>query len=123
MDIEDARARLDDILTAISDIRRLTHEITLEEYTADKDAVAAVERYFERLSEASRHVPERLKAQHHDIPWRRIADLGNVLRHAYNQVSDERLWLAAHNDVGPLAEAVNSLLQELERQEGTAEEG
>jgi uncharacterized protein with HEPN domain len=45
---------------------------------------AAMERYLERLSEASRHVPQELKEKHPEVDWRGVADIGNVLRHAYD---------------------------------------
>ncbi len=56
----------------------------MDDYAAEPDLAAAVERYLERLSEASRHVPDALKEKHPNIDWRGVADLGNVLRHAYD---------------------------------------
>ena len=41
----------------------------------------AVERLLEIISEASRFVPPDEKAQQPNINWRRLADLGNWLRH------------------------------------------
>ncbi len=60
--------------------------------SASASLAAAVERYLERLSEASRHVPETLKQKHPNIDWRAIADIGNVLRHAYDTIADRRIW-------------------------------
>ncbi len=76
---------------AAAAIERVTAGKTLEEYSADPDLAAAVERYLERLSEASRHVPETLKQKHPNIDWRAIADIGNVLRHAYDKIVDRRI--------------------------------
>lgn len=42
----------------------------------------ALQRAIEIISEASRHIPEETKARHATTPWRRIADIGNTLRHA-----------------------------------------
>jgi len=38
-------------------------------------------RNLEIVSEASRHVPANLKTKAAHIPWREIADFGNIIRH------------------------------------------
>jgi uncharacterized protein with HEPN domain len=43
----------------------------------------AVERGIEITSEASRHLPDELKAQYPQIYWKEIAAIGNLLRHEY----------------------------------------
>ena len=83
--------RLRHMLDAPIAAERLTAGKSIEDYRADPDLAAAVERYLERLSEASRHVPQDLKDKHPVIDWRGVADIGNVLRHAYDQVSDRRV--------------------------------
>lgn len=51
-----------------------------------------VERSIEIISEASRHIPEELKAQFPDVPWQQIAGIGNVLRQDYEIVDDHITW-------------------------------
>lgn len=59
----------------------------------------AVERLREIISEASRHIPSEMKAQAPDINWRRLADLGNWLRHAYHRTDAGLLWDMVENDL------------------------
>lgn len=108
-----ARDRLEHILVSIAAIERLTSGLTLTAYSADPDRTAAVERYLERLSEASRHLPTEWKERHPAIPWRQVADLGNVLRHAYDQVIDERIWNVIANDLAPLRSAIMEMIAAL----------
>ncbi len=49
--------RLRHMLEAANAVERLAAGKTLEGFGANQDQAAAVERYLERLSEASRHVP------------------------------------------------------------------
>ena len=70
---------------------------------------AAVERCLERLSEASRHAPPYLLATHPEVPWRAVADIGNVLRHAYDQVIHTRIWAVVTEDLPPLKAAVEAM--------------
>ena len=83
--------RLKDIIDAIDQIHALLKNKTYQDLTADKVVKAAFERFLEILSEASRHIPENLKVTRPDIPWRRISDIGNHLRHAYDRVDSEIL--------------------------------
>ncbi|HSZ75408.1 MAG TPA: HepT-like ribonuclease domain-containing protein [Rhizomicrobium sp.] len=59
----------------------------------------AVVRNLEIVSEASRHIPQETKAKAPEIPWREIADFGNVLRHGYEGVNDPILWSTIKNDL------------------------
>jgi uncharacterized protein with HEPN domain len=76
-----------------------------------------VERNLERISEASRHIPTDLKARHPNVGWRLVADLGNVLRHAYDQVIDGRIWQIVTSDLAPLKAPVEAMLQEFDGNE------
>lgn len=87
-----ALARLDDIEDAIGQLDKLIADRTFEEYEADRVASAAFERFLEIISEASRHIPDAWKDRHPEVPWRRVADLGNRLRHAYHRIDLRLLW-------------------------------
>ncbi len=118
MDTQRVRDRLAHILRAIAAIERVTKGRTLEQYGADPDLAAMVERYLERLSEATRHVPEALKQKHPEVDWRGVADIGNVLRHAYDQIADRRIWQIVTSDLEPLRSAVETMLAKVERGAG-----
>lgn len=85
-------ARLDDILRAIAEVKALLAGRSRDFLIQDRIARAAFERFLEIISEASRHVPDELKAKHAAIPWQDIASLGNRLRHAYWLLDVELLW-------------------------------
>jgi uncharacterized protein with HEPN domain len=64
------------------------------------------QRAIEIISEASRHVPDQLKAMHPKIRWRSIAGIGNVLRHEYHAISDKVIWKVIQDELPPLKAAV-----------------
>jgi uncharacterized protein with HEPN domain len=113
MDDERVRDRLRHMLEVIAAIERLTAGKTLADYSGNPDMAAAIERYIERISEASRHLPEDLKTSQPQIEWRGVADVGNVLRHTYDQVSDRRIWQIITDDLAPLKTAVEKMLAQL----------
>ena len=60
----------------------------------------AVTRRLEIISEASRRLPEDLKARHSSILWKEMAGAGNVYRHGYESVE---AYDVVDYDPGPLA--------------------
>jgi uncharacterized protein with HEPN domain len=74
----------------------------------------AIERNIEIISEASRRLPDTMKARHPEVPWRDIAAIGNILRHEYPAVNRD-IWRIATKDLRPRAAAVDSLLAEVLR--------
>jgi uncharacterized protein with HEPN domain len=54
------------------------------------------------VSEASRRLPDDLKARHPAIPWKRIAGIGNVRRHDYDVVEPDILLATAVHDLPAL---------------------
>jgi uncharacterized protein with HEPN domain len=63
-----------------------------ETFLNDTRTVFAVIRCLEIISEASRRLPDELKARHPSIPWKDIAGSGNVYRHDYEDVAAKLIW-------------------------------
>jgi uncharacterized protein with HEPN domain len=93
---------LQDIVDAIERIQSKTKDLSLTEFAGDWERLWVVERGVEIVSEASRRLPDEIKDRHPDIPWKKIAGIGNVLRHEYDAVSPRVLLNIAHNDLIPL---------------------
>jgi len=79
--------RLTDIVEAIGHITSEMADVPLDAFERDWRRRWLVERGVEIVSEASRHLPADLKARHPDIPWQKVAGIGNVLRHNYQSVA------------------------------------
>jgi uncharacterized protein with HEPN domain len=94
--------RLSDMVQACERIRTLLRGMSLEAFEADWQKQWLVERGIEIISEASRHLTDELKARHSDIPWVKVAGIGNVLRHHYEHVAPDILWKLAQSDLPEL---------------------
>lgn len=112
------RQALEDMLQAIGRIEQASAGRTLDDYRGDWLVHDAIERNIARLSEASRRLPKDLKASHPELPWQRIADIGNVLRHAYDSIDDEKIWSIVANHLASLKAAVLAMIAEWERTGG-----
>ena len=104
--------RLRHILDAIAKVEGYTAGKTFDDYMAEDMVRHVVERCPEIVSEASCHIPPEAKARYPEIPWRGVADFGNVLRHGYERVTDARVWEIVTRDLPPLKAAVGDMLRE-----------
>jgi len=73
--------------------------LPLEAFEQDWQKRWLIERGLEIISEASRHLPDDMKARHMDIPWPKVAGIGNVLRHNYERIAPDVLWKLARDDL------------------------
>jgi uncharacterized protein with HEPN domain len=79
-------------------------------FHSDLRSLYAVVRCLEIISEASRRLPDDLKARYPSIPWKRMAGAGNIYRHSYEDVAARYVWETVQRDL-PQLRAV--IMQEL----------
>jgi uncharacterized protein with HEPN domain len=70
----------------------------------------AVIRRPEIISEASRRLPDELKARHPSIQWRDMAAAGNVYRHEYEDVAVRGVWDTLRHHLPPLRIVIDTEL-------------
>jgi uncharacterized protein with HEPN domain len=103
---------LDDILRHIELATHFVAGFERDAFLGDARTVYAVTRCLEIISEASRRLPDELKARHHSIAWRKIAGAGNVYRHDYEDVAAQFVWDTVQHALPPLRAVIE---QELAR--------
>lgn len=92
-------------------------DITLENFENDWRRQWLVERGVEIVSEARRHLTPELKARHPEIPWRKLAGVGNVLRHDYETMAAPVIWKPARDDLEALEKICRAELERLRRED------
>ncbi len=107
-------ARIDDMLEAIDEIRRVTASKSFEEFRQDWLLRKGTERAIEIISEASRHLPDELKSRHPYPRWRHVAGIGNVLRHEYHRVEDQIVWTVIRDELPSLKVYLEAMRTEIE---------
>jgi uncharacterized protein with HEPN domain len=110
-----ASSALHDILHHIDLATRFADGFDRAEFLNDLRTVYAVTRCLEIISEASRRLPDEMKARHPTIAWRQMAAAGNVYRHDYEDVAAQFVWETVQRDLSPLRVVIAQELDRLER--------
>jgi uncharacterized protein with HEPN domain len=77
----------------------------------DLKTVYALTRCPEIISEASRRLPNDLKARHPAIGWKQMAGAGNIYRHNYEDVAAEFVWETVERALPPLRAVIEAELK------------
>jgi uncharacterized protein with HEPN domain len=108
-------ARLGDIVEALGAIRdHLSRGDLYDGMVYDAVRVRLIE-----IGEAVKGIDPDLLAGAPDVPWKEIARMRDHLAHRYFDTDHAIVQDVVDNDLGPLTEAVRSLLQGTDRDDGS----
>lgn len=107
------RRWLNDIRYHIELAQSFVGALGYEEFRDDVLRFYAVTRCLEIISEASRRLPDEMKARHPSIGWKEMAGAGNIYRHDYEDVAARRVWRTLQLALPPLCLVVERELAAL----------
>lgn len=103
---------LQDIIDNIDAIDRYLDGRSFEAFAAECIVVDATERCLSRISEAVVKIgPDRMGVIAPEIPTERVRGLGNLLRHEYDVVDLEQIYILIHKSLPPLRAAAARALE------------
>lgn len=83
---------LKDILDCIEKINSYVKNISFEDFSKNTLIIDAVIRNFEIIGEASKNIPEEMKTEYPEIPWKEMAGMRDKMIHEYFGVDLEIVW-------------------------------
>ena len=110
MPSERPRRRIHDMLHNIGRIRRHLNGREREDFLADEMMQDAVERCFERITEAARKLGDGFDADHPEARLPTLRAFGSVLRHDYDRVNPVLIWNFAVGRLDGLENALRAIL-------------
>jgi uncharacterized protein with HEPN domain len=95
-------AYLADILKAAKAIERFVGGVSQTAFLSNEEKYEAVNRKFEIIGEAARHLSAEARAQFPDTPWKLISAMRNILIHDYGDVDLVIVWDTTQRDIPKL---------------------
>ena len=65
------------------------------------------------IGEEARATSQEFQARYPEVPWRDASDLRNLTIHEYFRINLEIIWDIVENDIPPLKQQIEAILQEL----------
>lgn len=108
---------LEDILSAIELIEIYTKQ-GKNEFLNNRIVQDATLFRLQTIGEAVNQLPEEIKAEYPEIPWRDIVDFRNLLAHRYWRIDLSTVWaiLQPNGDLAALKIVVQKLVEEINEQ-------
>lgn len=108
--------RLDHMIEACEEIIEFTKDMDAGVFYRDKKTCRSVERCFQILGEAAKHIPPEETEKMTGVPWRDIRGMRNIVVHEYDNIVDDVLWSTSQNDIPVLLEKLTGAKRAIEKE-------
>lgn len=108
---------LQDILEAIGAIERFISGVSFEEFAQNEEKIFAVEKAIEIIGEAVKNIPDSLRIQYPEIPWKSIGGMRDKLVHEYWGADVNILWRTVQQRLPELKAQIIRIRGELQKNE------
>jgi uncharacterized protein with HEPN domain len=101
-------------LDAIADIEAFTDGIDFETFRVNREKILAVVKSIEILGEAVKRIPDDIRSQHPQIPWKAVAGMRDVLVHEYWGIDVNVVWATVQEGLPPLKAVIVEITRNLQ---------
>ena len=84
------------------------------EFSGDKKTIYAVMKASEIIGEATKNLPDTLKNEYPDVPWKFMAGIRDKVVQGYFVVDLPIIWSTAKKDVPSLKSSFDEILEEID---------
>jgi len=107
-------AALLDMLKAARLAVEFREDMKKSSFLADSKTQSAILHQLLILGEATKRVTQEFRAQHEEIPWKKIAGMRDKLIHAYDEVDLDEVWKTVRSDIPRLIRLLEPLAPQKE---------
>ena len=102
---------LKDIKMAITSIKQFIEGLDFNQFKNDDKTSSAVIRKFEIIGEATKNIPDNIRKQYPQIPWKDITGMRDKLIHTYSEVDLKLVWTTIHQRLPELNSIIEKLIE------------
>ncbi|MBU1006966.1 MAG: DUF86 domain-containing protein [Candidatus Omnitrophica bacterium] len=113
MSKRDSKLYVKDIIDSVEKIQQYTKGLSLGQFKKKDLVIDAVVRNFEIIGEASKNIPDEIKAQYPDIPWKEMAGMRDKVIHEYFGVDFDIVWKTISTRLMSLKNSLNNIYNSL----------
>ncbi len=100
---------LQDILETINYLEIFVDGVTLESFETNPEKLFAVVKALEIAGEAVKKIPDNLRQQYPQVPWKDVAGMRDILVHQYWRVDSKVVWSTVQTGIPLLKMAITEL--------------
>lgn len=101
----------DDMVSFCEKVMSYTYGLTREQFEASGLNYDATLWNVQLFGEAANHIPENIRSQMPEIPWRELIGMRNRLVHGYFGIDNAILWFVIENEVPKLHGTLQHILE------------
>lgn len=104
---------LEDIVTAMESIETFVKGIDFDKFKNDDKTSSAVIRKFEIIGEATKHIPDEIRQEYVDIPWKEMSGMRDRLIHFYFGIDYKLVWTTIKERLPQLIPLLKKVIEEI----------
>ncbi len=106
---------LQDICDCIEKIKGYIKDVDYDDFVQDTKTLDAVTHNLLIIGEATKQIPDSLRRQYPEVPWRQVAGLRDVIAHTYFKLNGQIVWDIINNELDPLHGTIVIMLNDKDR--------
>jgi uncharacterized protein with HEPN domain len=104
---------LNDIYNAIVQIELFRKDLSFNDFINDDKTSNAIIRKLEIIGEAVKHIPQNIRMNYDDIPWKEMAGMRDKLIHFYFGIDYDLVWKVIDQDLMEIKPKILKILKEM----------
>jgi uncharacterized protein with HEPN domain len=92
----------------------MTQDLSFEEFSTKIEIFLSAVKLIEIIGEAVKNIPDEVRVNYPNIPWKNIAGMRDKLVHEYWAIDEKVVWKVIQNNLPQLKRIIISIIEKLQ---------